>query len=227
MKLNFLNVMNKKSGPDEIAEQIVALEVKKGECERIRDDAKKACKEMRGKIMCGERVNAEAVKQADRVYDEALLDLETAEENLEELKKHLYVSLEARHEEESKKVTVDRQKWAAEKDKLQREIDKAKGRLVGLMMGVYRYESEVVRLLGDTSVFSIQSGHPNFAEFTAEKDRALSELRRPTPSDLEDGAHQKEFWLANFKLEEEYEKVLKTYRDQSGVTVPEAETASV
>ncbi len=141
MKLNFLNVMNKKSGPDEIAEQIIALEVKKGECERIRDDAKKACKEMRGKIMCGERVNAEA-----------LLDLETVEEGLEELKKHLYVSIEARHEEESKKVTIDRQKWAAEKDKLQREIDKVKGRLVGLMMGVYRYESEVVRLLGDTSM---------------------------------------------------------------------------
>ena len=227
MKLNFLNVMNKKSTPDEIAEQIVALEIKKSQCEKVRDEAKGACKELRGKTMCGERVNAEAIKQADKAYDEAVLDLEIVDDSIEELKKNLRVSLEELCAEESKRAVVDRRKVSEEKLKLMREIDKVKGRLVGLMMGIYRYEGEAVRLLGDMSGFNLQSNHPNFDEFTVEKERALSELRRPSSADLENAVQGKEFWVSQFRLDEEYEKILKKYRDQNGVQSPETELVEV
>jgi hypothetical protein len=212
MKLNFLNVLKKESTPDEIAEQIVALEVKKSQCENSRDGAKNVCKELRGKTMCGESVNAEAVKQADKAYEESVLDLEIVEESLEELKKNLYTALEAHHAQESKQINIDRQKFASEKEKFLREVSKVKGRLVGLMIGVYHYESEVVHQLGNIGAFSISNTDPNYAEFTAEKNRALSELKRPTPADLEDAIQRKDIWISSFKIDDEYESILKKYR---------------
>lgn len=217
MKLNFLNVLKKESTPEEIAEQVVALEIKKTQCEKIRDNAKSICKELRGKTMCGESVNAEAIKQADKSYDDAVLDLEIVVESLEELKKNLYMSLEARHAQETKQITIDRNKWATEKEKLLREVNKIKGRLVGLMIGVYHYEPEAMRQLGNLTTFNVANSDPLYDEFTAEKNRALSELKRPTPADLEDAVQRKEYWVASFKIDDEYESVLKKYREKAQV----------
>jgi len=227
MKLNFLNVMNKKSTPDEVAEQIVALEIKRPQYEKIRDEAKKTCKELRGKTMCGEYVDAESIKQADKAYEEAVLDLEIVDDSIKELEKNLHVSLEVNFDEESKKVVIDRKKLSEETEKFRREVYKLKGRLVGLMTGIYHYESEAMVQLGHLSAFSIQGDDRYFAEFTAEKNRALSELKRPTPADLENAVQAKELWLRQFRLDDEYEKILKKYRDQHGVTAPEVEVAGV
>lgn len=54
-----------------------------------------------------------------------------------------------------------------------------------------------------------------FEEFTAEKDRTLSELKRPTPADLEVAVQRKEHWVATFRIDEEYEAILKTYREKA------------
>jgi len=218
MKLNFLNVLKKESTPEEIAEQIIALEIKKTQCEKIRDNAKSICKELRGKTMCGESVNTEAVKQADKSYDESVLDLEIVEESLEELKKNLFTSLEARHAQESKQICIDRNKWATEKEKLLREVNKVKGRLVGLMIGVYHYEPEAMHQLGNLSAFNVSNSDPLYEEFTTEKNQALSELKRPTPADLEVAVQRKEHWVSTFKIDEEYESILKMYREKAQVS---------
>jgi hypothetical protein len=212
MKLNFLNVLNKKSAPDEIAEQIVALEVKKVQCEKARDKAKGACKELRGKTMCGEMVDSDAIKRADKAYEEAVLDLEIVTDSLEELNKRLYTALETHREEESKQIIEDQHKWAAEKDKLMREVIRLKGRLLGMMIGIYRYEGEAVLQLQNPPSFNFSNTDPYFAEFTAEKDRAFAELKKPTPADLNDAIHQKDRWLFNFKIEEEHREILAKYR---------------
>ena len=212
MKLNFLNVLNKKSAPDEIAEQIVALEVKKAQCEKARDEAKSACKELRGKTMCGERVDSDAIKRADKAYEEAVLDLEIVDDSLEELNKQLYIALEVHREEESKQITEDHHKWAAEKDKLMREVIRLKGRLLGLMIGIYHYESEAIVQLQNPPSFNISNSDPCFAEFTAEKNRALAELKKPTPADLEDTIQHKDHWLLRFNIEDEYRDILSKYR---------------
>jgi hypothetical protein len=212
MKLNFLNVLNKKSAPDEIAEQIVALEVKKAQCEKTRNEAKSACKELRGKTMCGERVDSDAIKRADKAYEEAVLDLEIVTDSLEELNKRLYVALEAHREEESKQLIEDSHKWAAEKDKLMREVIRIKGRLLGLMIGIYHYESEAIVQLQNPPSFNVANSDPCFAEFTVEKNRALAELKKPTPADLEDVIHHKDHWLLRFNIEDEYRDILSKYR---------------
>lgn len=93
-------------------------------------------------MMCGEKVNPEAVKQADKAYEEAILDLEIVAESIEELNKNLYVALEAHREEESRQIINDRRRWEGEREKLMREISKIKGRLVGLMTGIYHCPEE-------------------------------------------------------------------------------------
>ena len=212
MKLNFLNILSKKSAPDEIAEQIVALEVKKVQCEKTRDEAKNSCKEMRGKTMCGERVDSDAIRRADKAYEEAVLDLEIVDDSLEELNKQLYIALEVHREEESKQITEDHHKWAAEKDKLMREVIRIKGRLLGLMIGIYHYESEAIVQLQNPPSFNISNSDPYFAEFTVEKNRALAELKKPTPADLEDAIQHKDHWLLRFSIEDEYRDILSKYR---------------
>ena len=212
MKLNFLNVLSKKSAPDEIAEQIVALEVKKIQCEKARDEAKSTCKELRGKTMCGERVDSDAIKRADKAYEEAVLDLEIVTDSLEELNKQLYVALEAHREEESKQIIEDSHKWVAEKEKLMREVIRLKGRLLGMMIGIYHYESETIVQLQNPPSFNISNSDPYFAEFTAEKNRALAELKKPTPADIEDAVHHKDHWLLRFNIEDEYRDILSKYR---------------
>jgi len=212
MKLNFLNVLNKKSAPDEIAEQIVALEVKKAQCEKARDEAKSACKELRGKTMCGEKVDSDAIKRADKAYEEAVLDLEIVTDSLEELNKQLYIALEAQREEESKRIIDDRHKWAAEKEKLMCEVSRLKGRLVGMMIGIYHYESEAIVQLQTSPSFIFSNTYPHFAEFTAEKDRTLADLKKPTPGDLHDAIEHKDSWLLHFNIDDEYRDILSKYR---------------
>jgi hypothetical protein len=212
MKLNFLNVLNKKSAPDEIAEQIVALEVKKAQCEKARDEAKNSCKEMRGKTMCGERVDSDAIKRADKAYEEAVLDLEIVDDSLEELNKRLYVALETHREDESKQVIEDGHKWAAEKEKLMREVSKLKGRLVGMMIGIFHYESEAIVQLHSPPSFNFSNTDTHYAEFTAEKNRALAELKKPTPGDLDNAIQRKNGWLLHFNIEDEYRDILGKYR---------------
>ena len=212
MKLNFLNVLSKKSTPDEIAEQIIVLEIKKAQCEKIRDDAKNACKEFRGKTMCGEKVDPEAIKRADKVYEETVLDLEIVTEGIEELNKNLYIALEAHRDEESKRINDDRHRWSAEKEKILREISKLKGRLVGLMIGIYHYEGDAIVQLQTSPSFIFSNTHPHFAEFTTEKDRALAELKKPTPADLDNAIQQKDRWLLTFNVEDEYRDIINKYR---------------
>lgn len=64
MKFNFLNVLKGKRTPDEIVEQIVALEQRQKSCEQEKQVAKETVKEVRSKIMCGEKVNPMDYEQA-------------------------------------------------------------------------------------------------------------------------------------------------------------------
>ena len=86
MKLNFLNVLKGKSTPNEIAEQIVALEEKERQCEKEKQDAKERVKEIRSKIMCGEKVDPNVVKQADSALEECGINLDVVVETIAKLK---------------------------------------------------------------------------------------------------------------------------------------------
>ena len=131
MKLNFLNVLKGKSTPDEIAEQIVALEEKQKQCEKEKQDAKEKAKEIRSKIMCGEKVNPNAVKEADSMLEECNINLDVVSESLEKLKEKLEEAFIALKDEESQKVIEIRKRLNRERDKEKLDLWKAKGKLFG------------------------------------------------------------------------------------------------
>jgi len=214
MKLNFLNALNGKANHEEIAEQIVALEIKRKECEEERDIAKYLCKEIRGKVLCGEKVSKDAVKDADKAYEEASLNLEVVTESIEELKKKLYEALQAYRDNEAKGLVDLRKRLAEERDKAQHEFAKARGRLFGIALGIYKYPERARVSLLDPQNFIPSATNPFFEEFEAEKKKALTELKRPTVADLEDECEAKDTWLNRFDPEEEYRNIIRKYESK-------------
>ena len=107
MKLNFLNILNKKSTPDEIVEQIVALEKKHRQYQKEYDEAKEKVKEIRSRAICDEKINPDAVKQADKRFDEAKINLEIVTESMEKLKAKLNEALSALREDESRNLIAE------------------------------------------------------------------------------------------------------------------------
>lgn len=213
MKLNFLNVLKKKSTQDEIAEQIIALEMKKTQCEKTRDEAKNACKELRGQAMCEERVNPDAIRAADKTYDAASLDLEIITESLEELHKSLAVVFKTYIDEGFAKIIEDRRKLEANREILMHEANRMKGRLFGLMIGICGHPEIARRQLEAPLSFSPFNDSPLYAEFHSEKERALNELSKPTPGEIENDIQSRQFELNNLKVEDGCNRVLNKYRE--------------
>ena len=221
MKLNFLNVLNKKSNPDEIAEQIAALEIKKVQCEQERNKAKNVCKDIRGRVMCGERMSPEAIRNTDRAYDDANLNLEVISDSIEELKRSLYTALETHRQEEEEKVKQLYRKRNEEMEEVAQELAKVKGHLVGLATALYGSPEIALYRLRDVDSFIFQNGQPHCEAFNEERDRAIANLKRPTPADIEDECNMKNDWLANFKIEEEQERILHKYRSKQKPDQPQ------
>lgn len=223
MKLDFLNIMNRKATPDEVAEQIAALEAKQQECEKARDAAKALCKEVRGKIMCGERVAPDAARNADKAYDEAVLDLEVVAETIEELKQKLAVAIETNRQDESKRLLDMRARLDNEREKAMRELAKAKGRLMGLAFGIYGHPAVTRRSLEESRSFTFTASDPFYLEFDIEYKKAVSDLKHPTFAEIDEDFQRKSNWLSSFNSDEEFARVLKRYRDKYAVEVREAQ----
>ena len=223
MKLNFLNALNGKVNHEEIAEQIIALEIKQKECENERNLSKILCKEVRGKTLCGEKISPDVIKNADKGYEEALLNLEIVTEGLEDLGKKLTVELEAYRQDEAKRISNMRSKLEQEREKVMREFAKAKGRLLGLAFGIYGHPAVARRHLEVLRSFTYTNTDQFHEEFEAEQNKIVAELKRPTFADLEEECQQKDRWLSSFNIDEEYALILKKYRDRHGVEVQEAQ----
>src|SRR3989338_4530371 len=96
MKLNFLKVLNNQSNnPEEIAEQIVGLELKQIEYEKQRDLLRTQTKELRQRKLCGEAITNDQIKEADRKAENAGLDLEAVTESLAKLEERLRAAYES------------------------------------------------------------------------------------------------------------------------------------
>ena len=212
MKLNFLNALNGKVNHEEIAEQIVALEIKQKECENERNLSKILCKEVRGKTLCGEKISLDVIKNADKGYEEASLNLEIVTESLDELKRKLSESLMANCDDESKRLIEARRRLDQERDKAMCEFTKAKGRLFGMALSIYGYDERARINLECLRSFTPCNTDPFFEEFEYEKKKSLSEIKKPTVADIERDCEIKERWITTFNLDEEHAKILDKYR---------------
>ena len=100
MKMNFLNVLNRKSTSFEIAEQIVLLEVKEKEMQKEKEKRRNDAKELRQKKLCGENVSESQIKEADLKVEDINLTIETIADSIANLKDKLRPALEAEKEGE-------------------------------------------------------------------------------------------------------------------------------
>jgi len=221
MKLNFLNVLKGKSTPDEIAEQIVALEEKQKICEKEKQDAKERSKEIRSRIMCGEKINPNAVKEADSALEECNINLDVVSESLEKLKEKLEEAFLTLKDEASQKVIEIRRRLNRERDKAKLDLWKAKGKLFGLAFALHGHPETTRRDLESFPAFSPSVGTEEYDVFHAEKDRVIDGLNRPTVADVEEEIRGKSNWVSTFDLEKEIRRIMRKQRPQA---VEEKET---
>ena len=221
MKLNFLNVLKGKSTPDEIAEQIVALEEKQKICEKEKQDAKERSKEIRSRIMCGEKINPNAVKEADSALEECNINLDVVSESLEKLKEKLEEAFITLKDEASQKVIEIRRRLNRERDKVKLDLWKAKGKLFGLAFALHGHPETTRRDLESFPAFSPSVGTEEYDVFHAEKDRVIDGLNRPTVADVEEEIRGKSNWVSTFDLEKEIRRIMRKQRPQA---VEEKET---
>jgi len=214
MKLNFLNVLKGKSTPDEIAEQIVALEEKQKLCEQEKQVAKEMAKEVRSQIMCGEKVNQNAVKEADFALEECNINLDVVSESLEKLKEKLEEAFIALKDEESQKVIEARKRFNRERDKAKLDLWKAKGKLFGLAFALHGHPEVTRRNLESYPAFSPSVGTEEYDVFHAEKDRIIAGLNRPTVADVEEDIADKSHWIKDFDLDDEVKTIMRKYQTQ-------------
>jgi hypothetical protein len=226
MKLNFLNVLKGKSSPEEIAEQIVALEEKQKLCEQEKVEAKEKAKEIRSRVMCGERINPEAVKLADLALEECNINLDVVAESLAKLKIKLEEALIVKRDGEMKRIIEDRNAMNREKDKATIELWKAKGRLFGLAYAVYGHPEVTRRRLQEYPSFSPNLGTEEYNAFHEEKEKIIAELRRPTIADVEEDIRSRDHWVSHFDLEHEIATLMKKYRPAEPTPVEQVEAVS-
>jgi seryl-tRNA synthetase len=211
MKLNFMNVLNKKSTPDEIVEQIIILEKKQRQYQKEYDEAKEKVKEIRSRAICDEKISPDKVTQADKRFDEAKINLEIVSESIDKLKAKLYEALTALHEEETRNVVMERRVLNSKRSKAELEFWREKGRLFGMAIAIYGHPEIARRRLEEHPSFSPALGSEQYDIYHAAKDRALAEVNKPTVADIEKDIDSKENWVRNFDLEEEIAKLMKRY----------------
>ena len=214
MKLNFLNVLKGKSTPDEIAEQIVALEEKQKICEKEKQEAKERAKEIRSRIMCGEKVNPNAVKEADSALEECNINLDVVSESLEKLKEKLEEAFIALKDETAQKVIEIRKRLNRDRDKVKLDLWKAKGKLFGLAFALHGHPAVTKRDLESYPAFSPSVGTEEYDIFHAEKDRVIAGLTRPTVADVEQDISDRSHWIKDFDVDDEVKDIMRKYRSQ-------------
>lgn len=213
MKLNFFNISRKKSTPDEIAEQVVALEIKQTQCDTERERAKKECKDIRSRIMCGEKIPPDVVRNMDRAYEDAQLNLEAVTDSLQELEKSLHASIETFCAEEKTRASLlEKERSVNYADSL-RKIIHAKGRLVGLATAVYQYPQEAeAQLRSIHSASNPASNDPLYAEYQAGLEEGMAEVRHPSVAELKNQCEAINFEIGSISTEERFQKLIEKYR---------------
>ncbi|MFC1590811.1 hypothetical protein ACFL42_04915 [Candidatus Omnitrophota bacterium] len=211
MKLNFLNILNKKSTPDEIVEQIVALEKKQKQYRKEHDEAEEKVKEIRSRAICDEKVSPDAVKQADKRFDEAKINLEIVDETIEKLKAKLSETLIALHEEESRNIVAERRVLNSKRLKAELELWREKGRLYAMAIAIYGHPETARRRLEEYPSFSPALGSEPYDIYHEAKDKTLADRSKPTVADIEKDIDRRENWVRNFDIEEEISKIMKRY----------------
>ncbi len=218
MKLNFLKVLtNQNNTPEEIAEQIVALELKQIEYEKQRDLLRAQAKELRQRKLCGDPISDDQVKEADRKAENAILDLEAVAESVAKLTEKLHKTYQAIIDN-AHMVTGERAKaLEPERDRLFDELVRAKAKVFVISQQLWGYMADVRLRRGQF----FDDGPVYEQRMKEEVAKLMVNVKEPTYySKCQDINHYGS-WASNLKIHEESERLLNNQRVKMGMPVKE------
>jgi len=218
MKLNFLKVLNNQNNaPEEIAEQIVALEQKKIEYEKQSDALRQQAKELRQRKLCGETVSEAQINDADRKVENVNLDLEAVSESITKLEDKLRKTYEAIVENGTSVFGQKINAITPEFDRLTEELARAKAKVLVIAQQLWGYNAEVKLRRGQ------------FFEDDPQADRIMKEeveklmvlVKEPTYFTKYNEAQSYSSWISSLNIPMEMEALLNKQRAKIGALVKE------
>ena len=219
MKFNFLKILNNQSNnPEEIAEQIVALEQKQIEYEKQRDLLRTQAKELRQRKLCGETITDDQVKEADRKAENTNLDLEAVTESVVKLAERLHSAYESIRDNGN---TVCGQRLNAllpEYNRLSDELALAKARVLVIAEQLWG-NAEAKHKLRTGSIFENDDKTDHIMNEESEKLR--TSIKQPTYYTKYSEAQSYSSWTMRMNIDYEIENVLNKYRVNMGVPLKE------
>ena len=208
MKINFLNVLNRKSTSDEVAEQIVLLEARQEEAVKEKEALRAVSKELRQKKLCGEPVGENQIKEADARMEDATLNHEAIVESISKLKDKLRAALQ--EEKEGLKIEADRmnQEMCEDRKFCDEEFARMHARLLVFAQSFLGPVAETYMKDGRLFRFNSQTNHI----FMIEKERAERALTHPTYFEKEIEKDNYHLRFREFDLDKEFEAKLERHR---------------
>ena len=218
MKFNFLKILNNQSNnPEEIAEQIVALEQKQIEYEKQRDLLRTQAKELRQRKLCGEAITDDQVKEADRKAENASLDLEAVAESILKLEEKLQKTYEAIVENGGAVYAQKINAITPEFDRLTEELARAKAKVFIIAQQLWGYGAEVKLRRGQFFDDDPQAD----AMMKEEVEKLRATIKEPTYYTKYTEAQNYSNWINNLNISTESERLLNKQRAKTGVVVKE------
>jgi hypothetical protein len=218
MKLNFLKVLNNQNNtPEEIAEQIVALEQKQIEYQKQRDVLRQQTKELRQKKLCGEIVSEPQIADADRRVENANLDLEAVAESIAKLNDKLRKTYEAIIENGQAVAGQKIKAIELEHDRLTEELARAIAKV--LVIAEQLWGVGIISRLKDSSVFDDDPKTDQIMKDEADKLR--SSVKEPTYYSKFRQAESYSSWTSGININDEMSSILEKHRAKMDVPVKE------
>ena len=219
MKLNFLKVLNNQSNnPEEIAEQIVGLELKQIEYEKQRDLLRTQTKELRQRKLCGEAITNDQIKEADRKAENAGLDLEAVTESLAKLEERLRAAYESIRDNGN---TVGGQRLNAilpECNKLNEELALAKAKVLVLAEQLWGNVTAQHKLRNG---YAFHNDDKTDHIMNEEVEKLRASVKQPTYYMKYSEAQNYSSWTARMDIDYEIDNILNKHRRNLGVPVKE------
>lgn len=210
MAINFLKILSNQSNePEEIAEQIVALEQKQIECKKQHGLLRDQAKALRQQKLCGEAITDEQVKDADRKAENAILDLEAITEGIVKLEEKLRATFESIRDN-GQNATAERQSvLLPERARLCEELARSKAKLLVVaeqLLGKVKAEER----LRSGSIFESDPDIDPLMKKEEEKLRAS--VKQPTYYKKISEVQSYGSWATALNVNEEVQRVLDKHR---------------
>ncbi len=219
MKLNFLKTLNSQTNdPEEIAEQIVAMEQKQSEYEKQLGLLRIEAEDLRQRKLCDEPISDDQVREADRMVENARLDSEAVAKVIVKLGEKLRETYEAIAQNANDVAGKKQNALLPERTKLIGELAKAKAKLLVVAEQLLGRAKAEERLRRGTIFESDPDTDPLMKE---EEEKLRASLKHPTYYEKIMEIQSEATWASALRVDEEVSRVLDKYRRKTAAPLKE------